>query len=150
MTISGNLFGVDPTGELARPNGGRGIYADSLTDSSITGNQVSGNAQEGVFLTNGSTLTIQGNLVGTDDDGGSTVTITDDDTAPSITVADPTAIGEGNTGTQNLTFTVALSAPSGLPVQVAYQTEAVEARSNIDYMAQPPSSPSIPGRPRNP
>lgn len=68
--------------------------------------------------------------------GGSTVTITDDDTAPSITVADPTAIGEGNTGTQNLTFTVALSAPSGLPVQVAYQTEAVEARSNIDYVAQ--------------
>lgn len=53
---------------LAR-NEGRGIYADSVTDSSITGNQVSGNAQEGVLLTNGSTLTIQGNLVGTDDDG---------------------------------------------------------------------------------
>ena len=67
-------------------------------------------------------------------DGTGTGTITDDDAAPSLSVNDVT-VTEGNAGTVNATFTVALSAVSGQTVTVAYGTADGTARQPADYTA---------------
>jgi len=67
-----------------------------------------------------------------DDTGAGT--ITDDDPAPTISIADQ-SITEGNTGTKTLTFTVTLSAVSGLPVTVNYATAGGTATSGADFVA---------------
>jgi hypothetical protein len=60
--------------------------------------------------------------------------ITDDDAPPTISIADQ-SVAEGNTGTKTLTFTVTLSAASGLPVTVNYATAGGTATSGTDFVA---------------
>ncbi|MBI3649318.1 MAG: hypothetical protein HY240_11320, partial [Actinobacteria bacterium] len=61
-------------------------------------------------------------------------TITDDDAPPSLTVNDVT-VTEGNSGTTNATFTVALSAASGKTITVSYATADGTAVAPSDYTA---------------
>lgn len=61
-------------------------------------------------------------------------TITDDDASPSLTIADA-SITEGDSGTQNLNFTVTLSAASGQTVLVNAVTANGSATSPADYTA---------------
>lgn len=53
---------------------------------------------------------------------------------PSLTIGDAT-VSEGNSGTQDLAFTVRLSAPSTGPVTVAYTTANGTATAGADYTA---------------
>jgi hypothetical protein len=66
--------------------------------------------------------------------GLGTGTISDDDPAPSLSIDDVSVI-EGNSGTQLATFTVTLSAPSGLAVSVDYTTVDQTAVAPADYTA---------------
>ncbi|MCA1618171.1 MAG: DUF4214 domain-containing protein [Acidobacteria bacterium] len=87
--------------------------------------------------------------------GGATIsdnaglgTITNDDTAPSFTISDAT-VTEGNSGTVNATFTVTLSAPSGVAASVSYATTsaggtATEGSGN-DYTAASGTLNFVPG-----
>jgi hypothetical protein len=59
-------------------------------------------------------------------------TITNDDPLPSLAVSDVT-VGEGDAGTAAANFTVALSAPSGRTVTVAYATADGTAVAPVDY-----------------
>ncbi len=61
-------------------------------------------------------------------------TITNDDTAPTLTINDVT-VTEGNSGTTNATFTVTLSAASGLVTTVNYATANGTATAGSDYVA---------------
>ena len=61
-------------------------------------------------------------------------TILDDDAAPALTIND-VSISEGNSGTRNLTFTIALSQASGKVVSVNYATANGTAVSGSDYTA---------------
>jgi large repetitive protein len=63
-----------------------------------------------------------------------TATINDDDPQPSVSMAD-ISVAEGDAETVNAVLTVNLSAPSGRPTSVAYQTNAGTATSNVDYTA---------------
>lgn len=67
-------------------------------------------------------------------DGQGTGTINNDDTAPTISV-DDVSIAEGNSGTKALTFTVSLSAASGLPASVTVNTADDTALAGSDYTA---------------
>ena len=69
-----------------------------------------------------------------------TITILDDDPAPTLSVNDPPAVVEGNSGTTSLTFTVSLSSPSGRPVTVQYQTADGSATASADYTAVAPTT----------
>ncbi|MCY3672340.1 MAG: hypothetical protein OXH14_14860 [Alphaproteobacteria bacterium] len=76
---------------------------------------------------------------GTDYDGVAassvTVNVTDDDGEPTLSVDAP-SVGEGDSGTAALTFTVTLSPASGKPVSVAYADAATgSATSATDYAA---------------
>ncbi|MBI2826895.1 MAG: VCBS repeat-containing protein [Planctomycetia bacterium] len=55
--------------------------------------------------------------------------------APSITITDPAAVTEGNTGTVSATFTVNLSAAYGQTVTVQYATANGSATAGSDYQA---------------
>lgn len=59
-------------------------------------------------------------------------TITDDDALPTITIVDATTT-EGNSGTKNLNFKVALSAVSGKTISVNYDTLDFSATAGLDY-----------------
>jgi hypothetical protein len=61
-------------------------------------------------------------------------TIVDDDAAPTISVADAT-VGEGNSGTTDASFRVALSNSSASEVRVDYSTADETATSPGDYAA---------------
>jgi fibronectin-binding autotransporter adhesin len=63
------------------------------------------------------------------------LTINDDDATPSLSIND-VSLSEGNSGTTNFTFTVTLSAASGLPVTVNYATANGTADAT-DYTAVP-------------
>ena len=67
-------------------------------------------------------------------DGAGVVTITDDDPTPTLSVGDVT-VAEGNTGTTNAVFTVALSAVSGRQVTVNFATSNGTATAGSDYAA---------------
>jgi hypothetical protein len=62
-------------------------------------------------------------------------TILNDDSPPALTINN-VSIAEGNSGTKNLTFTVALSKASGQTVTVKYATADGIARSTSDYVAK--------------
>ena len=81
-------------------------------------------------LANASNATI----ASTDADAG-TATITDDDVAPTLSIRSPPVVTEGDPGeTTTLSFTVALSAPSGLEVVVHYADRGTgTATSGVDY-----------------
>jgi LEA14-like dessication related protein len=61
-------------------------------------------------------------------------TITDNDAAPTLSIND-VAVAEGDTGTTNATFTVTLSAVSGLTATVNYATADGTATAGSDYQA---------------
>ncbi len=67
-------------------------------------------------------------------DAQGVVTITDNDPAPSLTIGDVT-VTEGNSGTLNAVFAVALSAISGQTVTVDYTTASGTAASPGDFTA---------------
>ena len=56
------------------------------------------------------------------------------DSLPTLSI-DDVSVNEGNSGTANMTFTVSLSAPSALPVSVAYATANGSALADSDYTA---------------
>ncbi len=65
-----------------------------------------------------------------------TGTITNDDTAPTVSVSSP-SVTEGDSGTVNLTFTISISAASGVAVAGNYATANVTATAGSDYTALP-------------
>ena len=77
-------------------------------------------------LTNPSNATIS--------DGQGLGTITNDDGAPGLSVNDVT-VTEGDSGTQNATFTVTLAPTSGQNVSVDYATADGTATAPADYAA---------------
>ena len=64
-----------------------------------------------------------------------TGTIKNDDAPPVATISSP-SLAEGDSGTKVLTFTVTLSAVSGLPATFAYATSNGTASSSSDYVAK--------------
>ncbi len=76
-----------------------------------------------------------------DDPAAVTLTIVDDDDAPTVSVADATAVTEGDdpTKTTDMTFTVSLSTASGRTVTVPY-TLGGTASGGDDYTAPAPLS----------
>lgn len=74
-------------------------------------------------------------------------TITDNDNPPTLTIDSPSLI-EGNANTQQLTFTVTLSAPSGQPVTVNYTTANGSATAGSDYVAASGTLTFAPGETR--
>jgi hypothetical protein len=67
-------------------------------------------------------------------DGQGIGTITNDDPQPSLSIDDVTVV-EGNAGTTNAVFTVALSAASGQTVTVSHATADGTATAGADYTA---------------
>ncbi|HET9665866.1 MAG TPA: Ig-like domain-containing protein, partial [Desertimonas sp.] len=67
-------------------------------------------------------------------DGEGIGTILDDDAEPSISI-DDVSVSEGNTGTRTARFTVALSAPSGKTITVAFATASATATAGGDYVS---------------
>jgi len=70
--IEGNFIGTDPTGTVARPNGGGGVFLENGPSNNTIGgttpaarNLISGNSFIGVTI-QGNTNVVQGNLIGTD------------------------------------------------------------------------------------
>jgi parallel beta-helix repeat protein len=73
-SIAYNAIGVNNAGNAAAPNGQAGIYLSDLASSTvITGNLISGNAWEGVWLRNTQAVTLTANLIGTDLRGQSAI-----------------------------------------------------------------------------
>ncbi len=68
-------------------------------------------------------------------DGQGLGTIVDDDSSPSLSVSDATATTEGDCGTTDATFTVALSPASARTVTVAYATADGTTQAGLDYQA---------------
>jgi len=70
ITIIGNYFGLDPTGTIARPNGGSAIVMNSANGVIISGNKISNSAGHGLTITKSSGLVIQNNeIVGNGNSG---------------------------------------------------------------------------------
>ena len=95
-----------------------------------------------VQLSSPSNATLTGGATTLDGTG----TINDNDSAPTVSVADAAAVSEGNVATpnpaNNMTFTVTLSAVSGLDVTVPY-TLSGTATAGIDYTELDPRSVTI-------
>lgn len=73
--IQGNFIGTDITGKLDRGNGDDGIYLYNANNTMIggtaagAGNVISGNDGDGIVLSVGDAITIQGNIIGANNDG---------------------------------------------------------------------------------
>lgn len=67
--------------------------------------------------------------------GSAIGTIIDDDPPPSVSIATPEPIVEGDSGTKPLVFTVTLSAASGQMVTVDYATGNGTANAGVDFVA---------------
>ncbi len=78
-------------------------------------------------------------------DGQGVGTITNDDPLPSLSINDVT-VTEGNAGTVNATFTVALNAASGRSVSVNYATADGTAAQPTDYASASGSLTFTPGQ----
>ena len=66
--IVGNYIGVTPAGTAARPNTLNGIFIGNfgtVTNTLINANVISGNSANGISASNGGTMTITGNFIGT-------------------------------------------------------------------------------------
>jgi hypothetical protein len=68
--------------------------------------------------------------------GTGTGTITNDDALPTLSINDPAAILEGNSGFRKLFFTVTLSAASGQTVLVNYATAPNTATTPSDFVTK--------------
>ena len=81
-------------------------------------------------------------------DGQAVATISDDDPPPYLTISNVSTT-EGNAGTQGLTFTVRLTAPSGRPITVSYSTtttaEIIPATADTDFTTTSGTLTLLPG-----
>lgn len=73
-------------------------------------------------------------------------TVLNDDTPPLVSITDVT-VTEGNSGTNNASFRVGLSAPNGLAVVVRYTTSNGTARAGSDYNTRSGTITFSPGTP---
>jgi N,N-dimethylformamidase beta subunit-like, C-terminal/Domain of unknown function (DUF4082)/Bacterial Ig-like domain/Calx-beta domain/Bacterial Ig domain/Purple acid Phosphatase, N-terminal domain len=80
-------------------------------------------------------LNLSGATSATIADNRGIATIVNDDLPPAVSIAD-VSVMEGNTGTKNVTFTVALSAASGKTITVNYATANGDALAGSDYVAK--------------
>jgi hypothetical protein len=80
-------------------------------------------------------LDISGASNATIADSRGVATITDNDPTPQLSINN-VSITEGNSGTQNVTFTVTLSAVSGRTASVAYATANGSAVASLDYSSR--------------
>jgi hypothetical protein len=100
------------------------VCVDSLYESNETFTVSLGTPTNATL---GATTTATGNII-------------DDDTAPTVVIATPGAINEGNSGTTNLAFTVTQSAVSGTATTVPYSvaggtaTGGACATAGVDYV----------------
>jgi parallel beta-helix repeat protein len=67
-TVTGNYIGTDAIGGKPAPNTVSGLYLQS-SGNKVTGNVISGNSQNGVFIFSCSNNVLTGNLIGTDATG---------------------------------------------------------------------------------
>jgi Calx-beta domain-containing protein len=81
-----------------------------------------------VNLSNPANATISGSGIGTG-------TITNDDAVPTLSINN-VSLAEGGSGTTSFTFTVTLSAASGLPVSLDFATADGSAVAPGDYQSQ--------------
>jgi Calx-beta domain-containing protein len=68
-------------------------------------------------------------------DGSGLGTITDDDPLPQLSIGDTSVVVEGDAGITTATFTVALSAASGIDVTVGWATSDGSATQLADYVS---------------
>ena len=156
---SGNTVTVDyaDTGDGTATSGGTGDYA-TLASGMLTfapgetsksvavtvrGDDIDEPDETVVVrLSSPSNATLTGGATTLDGTG----TITDNDPTPTVSVADATAVTEGNVAApdppNNMTFTVTLSAASGLDVTVPY-TLSGTATAGTDYTEPDPRSVTI-------
>jgi hypothetical protein len=103
--IQGNLIGTDITGTKDLGNAGDGIEvgdqnSDALRDTVVADNVVSGNGSRGVFVANGSSLSVVGNKIGTNATGTAAIP-NDDDGVEWLSPGDG-AIGGPTAGERNV------------------------------------------------
>ena len=73
--VQGNFIGTDATGAQALSNGGDGVLVSSrglggsASQTTISGNLISGNARNGIEIVGGGNNLVAGNLIGTDVSG---------------------------------------------------------------------------------
>lgn len=89
------------------------------------------------------TAPLNSSIVG---NGVTTVTITNDDAAPTLSITGPAPVTEGSTGSSNLIFSVALSAPSASTVTVDYETVDGTAVGGVDYTVASGTLAFLPGQ----
>jgi titin len=73
--VQGNLIGTDASGKVAMGNGFAGVELLGATNNTVGGltslawNVISGNKQNGIYVTNSSGNTVEGNFIGVDSTG---------------------------------------------------------------------------------
>ena len=80
--------------------------------------------------------TLNLDVTSSDGDGSGVGTITNDDSQPTISIANPGTVIEGDSGTKSLNFAVSLSNPSYQPITVAWAAQngtAPSATSSSDF-----------------
>jgi hypothetical protein len=127
--VQGNYIGTDPSGKLAVPNSGSGIWMEGgIVNNSLggtlngAGNVISGNIQDGILLfadvsdKTGSPTNnlIQGNFIGTDETG--TVALGNDWSGIAIFGANNTTVGGSTPGAGNTIAFNAFVAGDGVQV----------------------------------
>jgi len=68
-TIQGNIIGLDITGLIPLPNEGNGIELVNADQNEVDQNAISGNQENGIFLSGAINNRIRGNLIGTNVNG---------------------------------------------------------------------------------
>jgi uncharacterized repeat protein (TIGR01451 family) len=125
--------GTATAGQDYTASGGTLIFASGVTTQTFNVPITDDNLDEGDETVQ---LTLS-NVTGTGSLGAPatvTLTLTDNDASPTLSIND-VSVTEGNSGTTSAVFTVSLSAPSGLPVSVGYQTADGTASAPDDYQA---------------
>ena len=125
---SGTDYRALPSGTLTF---GPGLVSDTITVS-VTGDATDENDETILVSLSGAVNATIGTATGTG-------TITDDDGEPTLFLAAPLPVTEGDRGTVDLNFRVTLSAASGKQVTVNYADDigAGGATSGTDYTALP-------------
>jgi CSLREA domain-containing protein len=122
VTVEGNFFGTDATGTLDRGNSSNGVsIAEEAANNTVGGaslaarNLISGNDQEGVFISGGASGNeVLGNLIGTEKDG--TTTQGNLQEGVEIAGAASNTVGDGTPGAAN---TIAFNGDHGVTVSAA-------------------------------
>ena len=125
--------GTAKAGEDYTPASGTLSFAAGETTRTFTVTILDDSSDEEVETVN---LTLSNPTGGIVVGGNSTsaINVTDNDSEPTLSFVDFRAFtAEGNSGTAEAVFNVRLSAPSGKPVTVNYNTNDGEAMSGVDY-----------------